>query len=242
MIRPGDGCPRTVTQAPTARPSVARAGENKNAPARAAAIPNRTAETVFTDLQFIAGVPRRLERRDAGLSAAEDEGVDVVRALVGVHGFQVHQVADDVIFVDDAVAAVHVARGARDVERLAAGIALEHGHHLGRRFAFVLEPPEAQAGRERERDLGLHVGELFLDELVGGQGLAEGGARQGVVARRKPAELGGAHRAPGYPVARIVEAGERSLEAGYARQVVFLRHEHVVHRDLAGDRGAQTEL
>src|SRR5271170_2835585 len=173
MIRPGDGCPRTETQAPTARPSAASAGADGTAPPAATAIPNKTAENIFADPKFMGALPERLKRRDTGLGAAEDEGVDVVRALIGVHGFQIHQVADDVVFVDDAVAAMHVARGARDVERLAAGIALEHRYHLGRRFAFVLEPPEAQAGVERERDLGLHVGELFLDELVGGQRLAE---------------------------------------------------------------------
>src|SRR5690348_11676021 len=43
-----------------------------------------------------------LERRDPRLRAAEDEGVDVVRAFVGVDGLEIHHVADDVIFVDDA--------------------------------------------------------------------------------------------------------------------------------------------
>src|ERR1700683_3001793 len=118
MIRPGAGCPRTETQAPTARPSVASAGADGNAPHKAAAIPNKTAENIFVDSEFMGSVLERLERRDTGLGAAEDEGVDVVRALIGVHGFQIHQVGDAVVFVDDAVAAVHVARSARDVERL----------------------------------------------------------------------------------------------------------------------------
>ena len=40
----------------------------------------------------------------------------IVRAFVGVDGFQVDHVADDVVFVMDAVAAVHVACHAGDVE------------------------------------------------------------------------------------------------------------------------------
>jgi len=46
---------------------------------------------------------------NAGLSTAEDKGMDIVGALVGVHGFQVHHVANDVELVGDAVATVHVA-------------------------------------------------------------------------------------------------------------------------------------
>ena len=57
-----------------------------------------------------------------------------------------------------------------------------------------------------------------------------------------PAELGGAHRTPGDPVARVVEARERSAQPVHAGQQVLRRHEHVVHDDLAGDRGAQAEF
>src|SRR5690606_10074078 len=64
------------------------------------------------------------ERLNPGLGAAEDQGVDVVGALVRVDRLEVHDVADHVVLVGDAVAAVHVARGARDVERLAAAVAL----------------------------------------------------------------------------------------------------------------------
>ena len=51
--------------------------------------------------------------------------MDVVRALVGVDHLEVDQVARDAELVADAVAAHHVARHAGDVERLAAGVALE---------------------------------------------------------------------------------------------------------------------
>jgi len=70
--------------------------------------------------------------------AAEDQRMDVVRALVGVDGFQIHQMADHVKFVVDAVAAMHVAGEPGDVERLAAIVALQHRDRLGRTALLVL--------------------------------------------------------------------------------------------------------
>jgi hypothetical protein len=55
------------------------------------------------------------EGGDPGLGAAEDQGVDVVGAFVGIDRFEVHHVADHVVLVGDAVAAVHVAGGPGDV-------------------------------------------------------------------------------------------------------------------------------
>ena len=52
--------------------------------------------------------------------------------LVGVDGLQVHDVADDVVLVRDAVAAQHVAGVAGDVQRLAARVALDQRDHLRR--------------------------------------------------------------------------------------------------------------
>ena len=68
----------------------------------------------------------------------------VVRALVGIHYFKVHQVADHAELVHDAVAAQHVAGLAGDRQRLAAVVALQHRRDFGSRAAFVLHPPEAQ--------------------------------------------------------------------------------------------------
>ena len=45
-----------------------------------------------------------------GLRAAEDQRMDVVRALVGVDRLEVQHVAHDVVLFLNAVAAVHVAR------------------------------------------------------------------------------------------------------------------------------------
>ena len=80
----------------------------------------------------------------SGDGAAEDEGVDVVGTLISVHGFQVRGVAHHMIFDLDAVAAVHVAGDARDVERLAAIVALDERDHLGREFSLVHQTADAQ--------------------------------------------------------------------------------------------------
>ena len=72
---------------------------------------------------------------------------------------------DDVVLVGDAVAAEHVPALPRDVERLAAVVALQQRNHLGRVVALVLEPTQLQARLKAERDLGERVGHLLLDEL-----------------------------------------------------------------------------
>ncbi len=64
--------------------------------------------------------PNSTEGRDAGLRATENQRMNVVRALVGIDRFEVHYMADHMELVGDAVAAVHVAGRARDIQRLAA--------------------------------------------------------------------------------------------------------------------------
>ena len=70
--------------------------------------------------------------------------MDVVCAFVGIDHLQIHHVTDDAEFVGNAVAAEHVARTARDVKRLAAGIALHDRGDLDRGRAVILHPAEAQ--------------------------------------------------------------------------------------------------
>src|SRR5690348_16589008 len=57
-----------------------------------------------------------------------------------------------------------------------------------------------------------------------------------------PAELGGAERARGDAVARIIKTGKRTLEPADAGETISFGHTHVVHDDLAGGRRAQAEL
>ena len=58
--------------------------------------------------------------------------MDVVRTLIGVDGFQIHHMADDVIFIGDAVAAQHVAGLARNIQGFAAIVAFEQGNSFRR--------------------------------------------------------------------------------------------------------------
>src|SRR3989344_8758882 len=64
------------------------------------------------------------ERSNPSLRTAQNQRVHIVRAFVGVHHFQIHQVAGHTKLVADAVAAHHVARQAGNVQRLAAAVAL----------------------------------------------------------------------------------------------------------------------
>ena len=84
------------------------------------------------------------------IAAAEDQGVDVVRALIGVDRLQIGGVAHHLEFGRDAVAAVHVARDAGDVERLAAIVALDQADRLGDQLALVEPPPDAQRRLQAE--------------------------------------------------------------------------------------------
>jgi hypothetical protein len=59
--------------------------------------------------------------------------------------------------------------------------------------------PEAQAALQAEGDLGLHVGELLLDELVGGQRPAELLAVEHVLAGAVPAVFGRAQAPQAMP-------------------------------------------
>src|SRR3546814_15281849 len=81
---------------------------------------------------------------DAGDRPAEDQGVDIVRALVSVHRFEVHRVADDMIFGRDTVAAVPVAGDPPDTERLAAIVPLEPAATVRRAPAFLYQAAHAQ--------------------------------------------------------------------------------------------------
>src|SRR5687767_8750492 len=84
------------------------------------------------------------ERRDAGLSPPENQRMDIMGAFVGIDDLEIDEMADHAEFVDDAVAAEHVASIARDRQRLAARIAFQHRGDLGRGRALVLHAPEPQ--------------------------------------------------------------------------------------------------
>jgi hypothetical protein len=88
-------------------------------------------ETSISSLPSVGG--------DAGYALADDEGVDVVGAFVGLYRFEVHHVAHDGVVVGDAVGAEDVAREAGAFEGHPDVVALGHGDVLELGFALVFE-------------------------------------------------------------------------------------------------------
>ncbi|MNR21759.1 hypothetical protein D3C85_1386780 [compost metagenome] len=93
-----------------------------------------------------------------------------------------------------------------------------------------------------KRDLGLHVGKLFLDQLGLRQGATELFAIQAVLPSGMPAIFGCPQRSPTDAVTGRVQTGKRTSQATHIREGVFLRAEHVVHDDFASDRRTQADL
>ena len=102
----------------------------------------------------------RSERLQARHRPAQDKGVDVVGSFVGVDGFQVQDVADDVVFVGHPVAAQHVARRSGDIQRLAAVVAFHQADGFRGGRARVLQAAQLQRALQAQCDFGLHVGQL----------------------------------------------------------------------------------
>ena len=150
--------------------------------------------------------------------------------------------AGHAVLVGDAVAAHHVARHAGNVESFAAAVALHDAGDLDAGGAFVFHAAQAQAALQRQSDVGLHVGQLFLNQLIGGERPTELFAVEHVLARSRKTVFGRAHRAPGNAVARAVQTGERALQSAHLGEGVFFGAEHAVHHNFAGDAGAQTDL
>ena len=64
------------------------------------------------------------EGLDIGLCATQDQSVYVVGALIGVYRFQIHHMADDVEFIGDTVATMHIPGCTGYIKRFAAVVAL----------------------------------------------------------------------------------------------------------------------
>ena len=146
------------------------------------------------------------------------------------------------IFTGNAIAAMHVARLTRHIERFADIIAFDDRHHFRRKAAFIHQPPDAQAGLITQRNLGLHIGQLFLIKLIGRQRLVELMTLKTIITRRLKAKFRRAHRAPANAIARAIEAGKRAFQTLNLRQHIFFRHKHIFHHNHAGDGGAQRQL
>ena len=109
--------------------------------------------------------------------------MNVVRALVGIHRLQVRHVPEDLIVLVSAVAAMHVACGPSKIQRLAAVVAIDKADHLGRSRALVHPSTNAQSCLKTKRDLRVHVGKLFLEQLRTGDRLSELLAIEAVLTR-----------------------------------------------------------
>lgn len=128
-----------------------------------------------------------------------------------------------------AAAAQHIACRAGNRQCPAAVVALQAQSRFGRTAAFILQATEAQAALQAERDLALHVGEPFLNQLVGGERTAKLVALQRVFARHVPTGFRRPQRAPRAAVARRVEAEGGALRVAHAGEGIFLEHENLVH-------------
>ena len=95
---------------------------------------------------------------------------------------------------------------------------------------------------QTEGDLGAHVGELPLDELVGCEGSPELPPLQRVIAGDPEARLGGTERAPRNPVPRHVQAAEGTCQALGPWQQALAGCPDIVHRDRASDRRTQAQF
>src|SRR5271169_2579581 len=87
--------------------------------------------------------PEELRKRlNPRLRPAQNERVDIVSTFVGIHHLEIDDVANHSELVRYAVAAQHIARRARHIQRLATGISFHDGGDLHRRRAIVLHAPE----------------------------------------------------------------------------------------------------
>ena len=132
-------------------------------------------------------------------------------AFVGVDCFQVDHVANDMVFVVNAVAAMHVARHPSHIQGLAAAVALDQADHLWHRLTFVHQTANSQAALQTQTDFGLHVGQFLLDQLVLCQGAAKLNAVHGVLAGAVPAVFCCTQSTPCNAIASFVQATKRTF-------------------------------
>src|SRR5687768_4963698 len=114
-----------------------------------------------------------IERAQPGDFAADDEGIDVMRALVGDDRFEVAQVAHYVVVLQDAVATEDLACGRRHLTGHRGAAQLGVRRHTGRGHSLVQQPTKLYHEELGLGDLTEHAHEFGLDELKGGDWLAE---------------------------------------------------------------------
>jgi len=104
--------------------------------------------------------------------------------------------ANDVVLIRYAVAAMHITRCAGNIQCLAGVVALHHGDSFRRGRSLVEQTAKLQATLQAQGDLSLHVGQFFLNQLVGRQGTSELYAFEGVASCPVPTILRRAEHPP----------------------------------------------
>src|SRR5690606_19602446 len=145
------------------------------------------------------------------LRPPENQRMHVMSTFIGIDRLKVLGVPHHVIRALNAVAAMHVASLARNVERLAAIVAFDQRNHFRGRLRLVKQLADAQRSLKAERNLGLHVGKLLLVELRRSERPAELLAVKPILARPEPAIPRSPHHAPRNAITRPVEAAEWTL-------------------------------
>ena len=92
-------------------------------------------------------------------------------AFIGVDRLQINGMAHDMIFLRDAIAAMHIARGAGNIQRLADIIALSRSTPFRGQTA-----PHPSTGRpaswpDSQAQFPLHIGQFFLVNWFAASGL-----------------------------------------------------------------------
>src|SRR5882757_7104611 len=109
-------------------------------------------------------------------------------------------------------------------------------------LALILKMRKSQADHLRLGDLGQHLHQLCLHELIAGERPRELLARFRVIER---AMVTGSRRpdcSPCDPVASLRKTSERTLESARGRQMRRLRNSDVLENQLRGDRRAHRKF
>mmetsp|Transcript_23025 Transcript_23025/g.55499 ORF Transcript_23025/g.55499 Transcript_23025/m.55499 type:complete len:208 (-) Transcript_23025:937-1560(-) len=148
---------------------------------------------------------------------------------------------NDVVLIRYSISTKHIPRIPCNIQRLAAAVSFNEAHHTRRSLLLFHETSHLKATEPSQRYLCLHVGKLFLDQLVSPQRRTKLLPLQNVIPCTMEAILGSAQRSPRDAVPGIVQAAERALQARDV-QLVRGRDSHILHDDHASGAGAQAHL
>ena len=144
--------------------------------------------------------------------------MDIVRALVSIDRFQVGHMPHRVVLDENSVCAQKSPGLAGDVAGHIDVGAFSQGDLLRCHRARVLEPAELDAQKLALGDVGQHVGESDLLDLLSADRLAEHQALLRVTPGFVEAGHSGADRAERDPETRLGETLERALQPAGLRQ------------------------